>query len=274
MDPLVSINIPTYNSGRTLSECLESIKKQEYRNIEVVIIDSYSKDSTLEIANRYGARIFSADSLAQAREVGVRNSLGKYIFLVDSDQVLEADTVSACVAVCEEKGFDGVTLFERSKIVKNTFAERIIAYDKWLFHTEQDDDPVYGSAIPRFFRADFLQKVNFSENPPITFEHSIIHQEVVKMGAKITFLNVYINHYETPTFTAVAKKFYRYGYYYIPAFKKRPKLAFGHSLPRRSYFSIRMLKNPILGFGLFMLYLVKATSAAFGGLRYTLDNLK
>ncbi|MDD5356506.1 MAG: glycosyltransferase family A protein, partial [Candidatus Omnitrophica bacterium] len=123
--PVVSVNIPTYNSDKTLEETLISVTGQTYKNIEVVVIDSFSKDRTLEIAKKYGAKIFNADSLALARKVGVENSTGKYIFLVDSDQSLDKDTVEKCVATCEEKGFDVVTLFEKTKITKNTFAERV-----------------------------------------------------------------------------------------------------------------------------------------------------
>ncbi|MDD5292601.1 MAG: glycosyltransferase family A protein, partial [Candidatus Omnitrophica bacterium] len=157
--PVVSVNIPTYNSDKTLEETLISVTGQTYKNIEVVVIDSFSKDRTLEIAKKYGAKIFNADSLALARKVGVENSTGKYIFLVDSDQSLDKDTVEKCVATCEEKGFDVVTLFEKTKITKNTFAERVIAYDKWLFHSLHDDDPIHGTAIPRFFKAEYMKRI-------------------------------------------------------------------------------------------------------------------
>jgi glycosyltransferase involved in cell wall biosynthesis len=48
MNPVVSINIPTYNSERTIEICLKAIKKQTYKNFEIIIIDGNSKDKTLE----------------------------------------------------------------------------------------------------------------------------------------------------------------------------------------------------------------------------------
>lgn len=271
---LVAINIPTYNSQKTLNECLSSVKNQVYKNIEIIIIDSYSTDSTVEIAKKYGAKILSAESLATARKIGVEASKGKYIFLLDSDQILEPNTIEKCVKTCEEEGYDGVTLFERSIIQKNTFVERVIAYDKWLFHSAHDDHPIYGDAIPRFFKADYLKRINFLDNPPITFEHSIVHQQIVKMGAKIKFIDTYINHYETPTFIAVAKKFYRYGYHYLPALRKNRKLVLAHSLPRRAYFSRKAFKKPVLLGGLFLLYLVKGLSAVAGAISFILHRRK
>ena len=51
--PLVSVIIPTYNSEKTLPLCLESIKRQTYKNIEVIIVDNFSVDRTVDIAKRY-----------------------------------------------------------------------------------------------------------------------------------------------------------------------------------------------------------------------------
>ena len=266
--PLVSINIATYNSEKTFVKCLDSVKRQTYNNIEIVVMDSYSKDKTLDIAKSYGAKIVFAPTLATARKAGSDASPGDYIFILDSDQILEPDVIERCVRACEEEGYDGVTLFERSLITKNTFVERVIAYDKEIFHSLHDDDPIKGTAIPRFFRASYFKRVEFEKNPPITFEHTIIHHKIVEMGAKIKFVEAYIWHHETTTILEVAKKFFRYGYYYIPAYKFNKDLAIHHSLPRRTYFHYKSLKNPLLFLGLFYVYLVKAVSATCGALSY------
>ena len=262
--PLVSINIATYNSGKTLKKCLDSIKNQSYKNVETVIMDSYSKDNTLNIAKEYGAKIVFAPTLASARKAGSYASRGDYIFILDSDQALDADVIEKCVQVCEDEGYDGVTLFEKSLILKGTFVEKVIAYDKEIFHSLHDDDPVKGTAIPRFFRASYFKRIEFEKNPPITFEHTIIHKKIVDMGAKIKFVNAYIWHHETVTISEIARKFFRYGYYYIPAFKLNKELAIYHSLPRRTYFHRKALKDPVLFVGLFYLYFVKALSAGAG----------
>lgn len=264
MQPLVSVNIATYNSGKTLKKCLDSVKSQIYKNIEIVIMDSYSKDNTLGIANAYGAKIVFAPTLAAARKAGAEASRGDYVFILDSDQILEQNVIQECVRACEEDGYDGVTLFERSLITKNTFVERVIAYDKEIFHSLRDDDPIKGTAIPRFFRASYFKRVEFDKNPPITFEHTIIHHKIVEMGAKIKFVDAYIWHHETTTIREVAKKFFRYGYHYIPAYKFNKELAIHHSMPRRTYFHRKALNNPILFLGLFYVYFVKALSAVSG----------
>ncbi|MFH1202711.1 MAG: glycosyltransferase [Candidatus Omnitrophota bacterium] len=273
MDPLVSINIATYNSERTLLKCLDSVKKQTYKDVEIIIMDSHSKDKTLDIAKSFGAKIVFAATLARARQAGSDASSGKYMFLLDSDQVLDPDVIARCVKTCEEEGFDGVTLFEKSLTIANTLAEKIIAYDKYLFHSMGDDDPIRGTAIPRFFAASFYKKVDFLNNPPITFEHSIIHNEIVRMGAKIKFIDAYIYHHEPSTFREIFKKFFRYGYYYMPALKKESRLVLAHSLPRRVYFSKKALEKPLCLLGLFYLYFVKAMASFLGALKYIFDKI-
>jgi len=270
MNPLVSINIATYNSAKTIGKCLDSVGRQTYNESETIIMDSHSTDGTLDIARRYGAKIVFAPTLATARQAGADASSGKYIMILDSDQVLDSEAIERCVRACEDEGYDGVTLFEKSLMTKNTFVEKVIAYDKEIFHSLHDDDPIRGTAIPRFFRASFFKRVEFDRNPPITFEHTVIHHKITQMGAKIKFVDAYIWHHETTTLREVARKFFRYGYYYIPAYKFNRKLAIHHSLPRRTYFHYRALKNPILFIGLFYLYFVKAFAASLGAFSYIL----
>lgn len=268
MNPLVSVIVPTYNSARTLDECLHALKNQEYKDIEIIVADSFSKDNTKDIALRYSAKIIDAETLALARQKGVELSKGRYILFLDSDQIIEPDTIRCSVEVCEKDGFDGVTHFERSIIHKNTFVEKLINYDKWIFHSEEDDDPIYGTAEPRFLKANLVRQIDFLDNPPITFELAIINLKMTQMGAKIKFINAYINHYETPTFWDVARKFYRYGLYYIPAFHRYRNLVIHHSMPRRTYFTKRALTQPFLLLGLFVLYGVKGLSTFAGIVSY------
>lgn len=269
--PLVSVNIPTYNSEKTLDECLSSVVSQTYRNIEIIVIDSYSRDRTLEIAKKYGAKIYFGRStdLSQRRGIGVEKSLGKYILLLDSDQILEPDAITKCVEECEKKEYGMITFFEQSIIEKATFIERVIAYDKWLFHSQRDDDPIYGAAIPRFFRAEILKKISWPQGL-ITFDHSFIHYETIKTGARACFMDVYIYHHEPSSLTQVVRKFYYYGFYYVPALRKNKKLVILHSLPRRVYFSKKAFKNPALFMGLLLLYMVKGLATLAGVLAYFL----
>jgi len=103
MKGLVSVTIPTYNSEKTLGQTLESVKNQTYKKIEIIIIDSYSKDKTLEIAKKYNARIVMCKGkLLEARIAGTKASRGKYVLLLDSDQILEKTVIERSVNKMKE----------------------------------------------------------------------------------------------------------------------------------------------------------------------------
>src|SRR5690348_7064734 len=95
--PLVSVNIPTLNSEKTLPNTLKSVAQQTYRRIEVIIADTYSTDRTPEISLGYGAKLIKTkDKLLGARREAFNQSAGEFILLLDSDQVLEKTTIERC----------------------------------------------------------------------------------------------------------------------------------------------------------------------------------
>ena len=87
--PLVSFCIPTKNNEDTLEKCLKSIKEQNYPSIEIIIIDGYSNDKTIEIAKKYTDNIFfDSGTLGCARQNSIEQSKGPIIALFDSDIII------------------------------------------------------------------------------------------------------------------------------------------------------------------------------------------
>lgn len=268
--PLVSVNIPSKNSAQTIGDTLASVKKQTYPTIETIVCDGYSRDQSVEISKSFGARTYYAKGISDARYLGYRKSRGKYILVLDSDQVLERGLVSACVRLCDEKGFDVVTIREKSIIRKGTVIERLIAYDKWVIDATRDTDVVFGTALPRFFRRSVLTGAKWPKHL-IVFDHTILYNELLKRGAKHSYLrHPSINHFEVTSWWKFCKKFFRYGEGYIEALRELPATIAVHALPRRSYFSTAALSRPHYFLGLLLLYSVKAISAGLGILSYFL----
>ncbi|OGG24519.1 hypothetical protein A3A79_05030 [Candidatus Gottesmanbacteria bacterium RIFCSPLOWO2_01_FULL_43_11b] len=270
--PLVSINIPTYNSGKTLVETLESIKKQTHHAIELIVSDGFSIDNTVEIAKRYKAKIRFVEKLGDARYQDYKASNGKYLFSVDSDQVLDPNVVEECVKLCEEKGYDGVTIREKSIVTKGTLLENLIAYDKWIIDKNRADDAVFGTACPRFFRKSIFDRITWPKGLSV-FDDTILYVQLVKMGSRIAYLSrASVRHHEVTSWYAFIKKFFRYGKGYFGALKTQPATIAAHSLPRASYFSLAALSKPYYFLGLLLLYTVKVLSAGAGVVASFLDN--
>lgn len=90
-EPRVSVIIPVYNGANYLREALDSALAQSYDNIEVIVVNDGSKDSTHDIAMSYGKRIsyYHKDNggVASALNYGIENSTGEYISWLSHDDV-------------------------------------------------------------------------------------------------------------------------------------------------------------------------------------------
>lgn len=103
-NPLVSIIIPTFNAEHNIQTCLGSVAKQTYRNIEVVVVDNFSRDKTVEISRKYDSRVFVARSTwAEALKLGVENARGKYYFVMESSLEISPRFIEECVEKAESE---------------------------------------------------------------------------------------------------------------------------------------------------------------------------
>lgn len=91
MGDLISVIMPTYNRGYIISLAIDSILNQTYRNLELIIVDDFSDDNTNQIISQYSderikyIRLDKKMGANYARNIGLRNSKGKFITFQDSD---------------------------------------------------------------------------------------------------------------------------------------------------------------------------------------------
>lgn len=108
--PMVSVVICAYNAERTMRPCLESLRKLDYPNFEVVIVDDGSRDTTAEIAMDFPEfRLIRQPNkgLSVARNVGMRAAYGELIAYTDSDCVVDPHWLTLMVRAMCEHHFDG-----------------------------------------------------------------------------------------------------------------------------------------------------------------------
>lgn len=89
--PLVSVIIPCYNHGRYLQEALDSVYRQSYKKVEIIVVDDGSSDNTKEVArnNENVTYIYQTNKgLSAARNTGIRNSSGEFLLFLDADDWL------------------------------------------------------------------------------------------------------------------------------------------------------------------------------------------
>lgn len=113
MQPLVSVIIPVYRAAQTLPECLQGLRKQTYRRLQLIFIDDCSPDASTEVilAHREGLTELGMEVLllrhevnrgvAVARNTGLDAATGEYIYSLDADDRLDPQTIERLVEAAE-----------------------------------------------------------------------------------------------------------------------------------------------------------------------------
>ena len=112
MNDLVSIIMPSYNTGRFLTETIESVLAQSYSAWELIIVDDCSTDNTDDIVNQYltdeRIRYIKNDTnsgAAVSRNRALREAKGKWIAFLDSDDLWEPDKLKKQVSFMRDNGY-------------------------------------------------------------------------------------------------------------------------------------------------------------------------
>ena len=146
----VVVVVPTRNSARTLTFCLESLRRQSVP-CRVVVVDNFSGDATMAIAEQLADVCLSAGpERSRQRNIGARTARERIVGFVDSDMVLAPSVVVEVVALIED-GAGMVTVPERS--VGEGFWARVRAFERAFYEGRDEVE------APRFFRKDVFEQV-------------------------------------------------------------------------------------------------------------------
>lgn len=129
--PLVSIIMPVYNCERFLSESIESVISQSYKNWELLIVDDGSTDKSVSIIESYARkdsriRLFKNETEEHgpgiARNYGIERISGKYTYFIDADDWIEKELLQDTVSLAEKTDADivpfGFVIEENGKQIK------------------------------------------------------------------------------------------------------------------------------------------------------------
>ncbi len=114
-NPLISIIIPTLNEEKYLPDLLNSIKKQTYKNYEIIICDSHSKDKTTQIAKSFNTKLISIDKKGpgHGRNQGGKKARGEYLLFLDADVIIPDEYFLAkFINEVEEKNLGLANVFQ------------------------------------------------------------------------------------------------------------------------------------------------------------------
>ncbi|MCC6968119.1 MAG: glycosyltransferase [Nitrospira sp.] len=119
-EPIVSVVIPLYNARDVIRDTVQSVLAQTYRDYEIVVIDDGSTDGSGELVSAFGERVRYIlqpnGGVAQARNRGITASRGRYIALMDHDDLWEPEKLAKQVAVLEQQPAVGMVVTDVAHI--------------------------------------------------------------------------------------------------------------------------------------------------------------
>ncbi len=189
--PLISVIIPVYNGEKYVKSCIETIRNQTFKDLEIIVVDDGSTDKSAEIASQFPVKLIRLPKnrgLSVARNTGIDNASGKYVHFMDvddavnsefyeylADAVIRTDADMACSGMVNEIKPHRTVLFEKEEVLTD-IEEKLqkTRGGKWSY------------AVRYLFKKEFLDAQNirfeegrFIEDVPFTLSALYFSKELV-----------------------------------------------------------------------------------------------
>ena len=207
MNKLVSIIVPIYNVEQFLDRCIDSVVKQTYKNLEIILVNDGSTDSSLEICKRWknkDKRIILVNKknggLSDARNSGIDKSNGEFLYFLDSDDFIENNTIELMMKKMAEHNSE-IVISNRyhyydngKKIIKFKMEKNDLILDTETSLFELNNFKYYDmSACSKLFKKDLFEQIRF----PIKklCEDFYVMYKILEKSKKIIYISTPLYYY-------------------------------------------------------------------------------
>lgn len=213
INPLVSIIVAAYNEEKNIEKCIESLIKQTYNNIEIIVINDGSEDGTKELVEKICEKDDRILLLTQqnqgvsvARNLGIKVCKGEWVMFADADDEYDINAIKLCLKVVENTGLQliqaGLNRGNQSVENENTYVLESKAIMKVLFNYNADVSEYkkveeiidkhlrysihgpYGKLINK----NLIKKIRFNANLKLG-EDLIFYFELLKQVEYVAFMS-------------------------------------------------------------------------------------
>ena len=233
---LVSVIVPIYNVQNYLQKCIDSIKAQTYKNLEIILVDDGSPDGCGEICERnkkLDSRIKVVHKenggLSDARNAGMCIATGSYYVFIDSDDFIHKSMIEELVKAVSETGADiAVCNF------KNVSEDDSIDTDKELSCGpykifSQDEDKLrafYGDTCTQFtvawnkiYPASFFKDIEYPKGK--VHEDEFTTYKLLEQSSKVAYIDTPLYYYVSRQSSIMGEKFGKARLYRLDAILER-----------------------------------------------------
>lgn len=205
----LSIIVPVYNVEKYLSQCLDSLINQNIpsKEYEIIIVDDGSTDSSSFICDEYANNHSNIcvihqknQSLSVARNNGLKQAKGEYIYFVDSDDYIENNIISQLYKIAKDNDID-ILFFDYYKeylngksVSNNSFSniKRNEIYSGYDFFLKINE---FGAVWKSFYKRDLILSSNILFIPKITRQDCDFNLRLFPLAKKIMDCGLFVYHY-------------------------------------------------------------------------------
>lgn len=205
MQDLISIIVPIYNVEKYLDKCLQSITSQTYKNLQIILINDGSTDSSLRICENFALNdericIVNQESkgVSEARNTGIREAKGAYITFIDSDDVVESTYIQYLydiikenndISVCKMKeiygdGDDDINKDGEESVIKQLNSKEAIEI---MLYQREFDNSLWGKMYKKELFSDVVfPKGKLYEDMAVIYDIFLKTDKII-FGSKINY---------------------------------------------------------------------------------------
>lgn len=222
--PLVSIVVPTYNMGSQLKNAAKYIIAQTYENIEIILVDDGSEDETPAVCSELAAadnriRYYRQENMGSgpARNTGMRNANGKYIYFADADDEMSESLIGQIVEHMEKNDCD-LAVFGFKRIFKDGTERSIDKLDceiisgetvRHYYHNYYDHNSksgIQGAPWNKMFRLDLIKEYGIEYPPLRRHQDEVFIMRYVDIMRRVIFVNDVLYFHNTNDRELIFKK--------------------------------------------------------------------
>lgn len=147
---MLTVIIPCYNQGEYFQECIDSLKNQTYKDIEVIAVDDKAIDDSIAIADKNGLKIVRMkknSGIPKAVNKGLKEAKGKYLVVMSQDDKFDPSYFERAIKILEENPNIGVVTSDMLYFGSENCITKIPA--KWTFEDLRQNNSIHGSSVVR-----------------------------------------------------------------------------------------------------------------------------
>lgn len=206
MEEKISVIIPVYQVEVFLKKCVDSVLEQTYRNIEIILVDDGSKDKCPQICDEYvrkdkRVKVIHKENggLSDARNIGIENATGKYLFFIDSDDWVDKDILLHLYMMLKENKADvaecqyGKVYNETDELVNDKEEEVIILESRQALENLALENQVNHIIIcGKLYKSELFKEIRFPkgkihEDEYTTYKLFYIANKIVVTNFKLYY---------------------------------------------------------------------------------------